>query len=388
MIQPVYPTEDMPSSLVPLLSPSFQRLAMEKYIEGVQLEKQGSHSQALTCFQQAFKLDPDVDVTYSYQKRRKSSSASSSSSLFSSKTEEDEQDTGHVTTITVSSAYYSIDDLIDHICQEEDLSYHPLKKLRPVWIAKLPDEIIVHILCHLVLQSLGSVAQFALVCRSFFLLTRSATLWRAACESLFSNPAMTFMQAEQYQSSIVHQSFEGQWLRMIKERPRIRYDGVYIATCQYVRPGASDTAWTRPVHLVTYYRYLRFFPDGRVLNFISNDEPIQVVHLMVPSFTKRQFFRGTFSWDGHTQVRIQMKEDGRDGEAFVMNLQIKHPYGHKSATKRRFYKLAWDSYTSRKVNQGDEGPLNTYNIELMKPFIFSAVNSYRVDYTKEKPAVV
>lgn len=93
-------------------------------------------------------------------------------------------------------------------------------------------EVIVHILCHLVLQSLGSIAQFALVCKPFFLLTRSPTLWRTACESMFSNSSEAFMQPI---SDLVFSTYQGQWLRMIKEKPRIRYDGVYIATCQYVR---------------------------------------------------------------------------------------------------------------------------------------------------------
>lgn len=154
MIQPASATEDISTPLV--LSTSFQRLAMEKYIEGIQLEKQGSLSQgnphcvpilqvfhrlifflpllkALTCFQQAFKLDPDVDVTFSYQNRRKSSSSSSCCS----KDVEEEEGAGHVTTITVSPAL-SIDELIDSICQDMDVSYMPLRKSRPVWISKLP----------------------------------------------------------------------------------------------------------------------------------------------------------------------------------------------------------------------------------------------------------
>jgi F-box protein 9 len=139
------------------------------------------------------------------------------------------------------------------------------------------------------------------------------------------------------------------------------------------------------VHLVTYYRYLRFFPDGRVLNFISNDEPIQVVHLMVPSFTRRQFFRGNFDWDGNDKVVVRMTEDGRTSEHFEIRLLIKHPNAHR---KRRSYKLAWESYTSRKVEGDDGGPVNAYNIRLMKPFVFSAVTSYRVDFTKQKDSGV
>ncbi|ORZ25326.1 hypothetical protein BCR42DRAFT_445115 [Absidia repens] len=361
---------------------SSQLLAMKKYTEGILLEKQGSLSQAFTCFQQAFKLDPDVDITYTYQKRRKSSLINSVADA----DDEDEESNGgadHVTSTTVSSTLLSIDDCIQNIGQDA-LSYKPLKKSKSVWIVKLPGEVIVHILCHLVIQSLGSIAQFALVCKPFFLLTRSPTLWRFACSYLFCKSDMTLMESRQQQLSLID-NYQNRWMYMIKVRPRVRYDGVYIATCQYVRPGeASDSAWTRPVHLVTYYRYLRFFPDGRVLNFISNEEPIKVIHSLVSSSShRRQLFRGTFVWDGKSKVLIRVKEDMRQDEEFMINLTINHPYseicpGKIKTTKRRPYKLTWDSYTSRKVVGVEQ--INTYDLKFMKPFIFSAVNSYRVEF--------
>ncbi|KAI8093059.1 uncharacterized protein BX664DRAFT_328823 [Halteromyces radiatus] len=357
----------------PLVSSSISSqhlLAIERYIAGIKLEQQGSVSEALTCFQQAFKLNPDVDVAYSYKERKLSSS-----SIFST-AEDVENHQDHVTSI-VSSTFASIEDFIEHICQEGELTYNPLKKTKPIWIIKLPGEIIVHILCHLILQSLGSIAQFGLVCKPFFLLSRSPTLWRFASEHLFKQSYMSFEQSRQTQLSLVDQ-YQGNWMRMLKERPRIRYDGVYISTCQYVRPGVSETAWTRPVHLVTYYRYLRFFPDGRVMNFISNDAPVQVVKLLVPSFSKRQLFRGRFEWDGERKVIIHMKEDGRPNEQFIMNLNIKHPYQEKRR-KRGVYKLTWESYVSHKVD--DDSFINPYNLKLMKPFIFSAVTSYHVDFS-------
>lgn len=39
--------------------------------------------------------------------------------------------------------------------------------------------------------------------------------------------------------------------------------GVYISKTSYVREGEhSLDGFYKPYHTVTYYRYLRFFPDG------------------------------------------------------------------------------------------------------------------------------
>jgi F-box protein 9 len=68
---------------------------------------------------------------------------------------------------------------------------------------------------------------------------------------------------------------------MFQHRPRLRFGGVYISTVNYVRPGASSPttiSWNTPVHIVTYYRYLRFFRDGSCISLLTTVEPVDVVH--------------------------------------------------------------------------------------------------------------
>lgn len=91
------------------------------------------------------------------------------------------------------------------------------------------------ILRHLVLCSTSSIASFALVCKRFFLATRSPSLWRYACEHAFRAPGMTLQDSRRCQAEIIQALYGGYWLRMYIERPRIRYDGVYISVCQYIR---------------------------------------------------------------------------------------------------------------------------------------------------------
>jgi F-box protein 9 len=71
-------------------------------------------------------------------------------------------------------------------------------------------------------------------------------------------------------------TFGNSWRRMYYERPRIRFNGVYISTCNYIRQGVSDT-WYAPVHMVTYYRYLRFYKDGTCISLLTSSEPADVV---------------------------------------------------------------------------------------------------------------
>ena len=71
------------------------------------------------------------------------------------------------------------------------------------------------------------------------------------------------------------------WAEVFQIFPRIRFTGIYISTVNYTRPGAAsvyqNTSWNSPIHIVTYYRYLRFYPDGTVVYLLTTVEPLEVV---------------------------------------------------------------------------------------------------------------
>eukprot|EP00798_Chlamydomonas_sp_ICE-L_P027374 gene27374-4678_t len=48
-------------------------------------------------------------------------------------------------------------------------------------------------------------------------------------------------------------------------QPHLRFDGVYVSRNTYVRRGIIEMTARTPVHLVVYFRYYRFFPDGTLL---------------------------------------------------------------------------------------------------------------------------
>lgn len=79
--------------------------------------------------------------------------------------------------------------------------------------------------------------------------------------------------------------WNGDWRKMFLERPRVRFDGLYISTCNYLRPGLRES-WYTPILMVTYYRYLRFYRDGSAISLLSTDEPRDVVPVFVKQSLK------------------------------------------------------------------------------------------------------
>ncbi|KAI8854784.1 hypothetical protein BC829DRAFT_412882 [Chytridium lagenaria] len=69
---------------------------------------------------------------------------------------------------------------------------------------------------------------------------------------------------------------QNDWLMMWLDKPRIRFDGVYISRINYVREGYTES-FNKPFLIVTYFRYIRFFPDGTVIFWRSPLEPAVAV---------------------------------------------------------------------------------------------------------------
>jgi F-box protein 9 len=86
-------------------------------------------------------------------------------------------------------------------------------------------------------------------------------------------------------SALLHNLYSSSWQQMFRSRPRIRFNGCYISTNNYIRQGQaapSQVTWSSPVHIVTYYRYLRFFRNGSVISLLTTAEPAEVVHHLTP----------------------------------------------------------------------------------------------------------
>lgn len=190
----------------------------------------------------------------------------------------------------------------------------------PCPIASLPEEILVHILQSVSTMDVGDFVRLSRVCKRFaWLVATEDSVWRQVClGSKFGFTGMHYdfqircdwrpipktglslaeADAEAGPQelasrraddafattiALLNTTYQSSWQRMFRRRPRIRFNGCYISTVNYIRPGqqVNSITWNNsPVHIVTYYRYLRLFRDGTAISLCTVEEPASVVHHM------------------------------------------------------------------------------------------------------------
>jgi F-box protein 9 len=198
-----------------------------------------------------------------------------------------------------------------------ETDYSPQK---PCYLAEIPEEILSHILLELAIVDVASFARMAQVCKRLaYLVLTEESIWKhVTLSEEYGFAAMHYNYAAtiegrplqtsednyddllQYQddsdsdSSLPLQTLKSlsytqslipnpypSYRQMFRTRPRLRFNGCYISTVNYARPGAhasNSLAWGAPVLVVTYFRYLRFFRDGTAISLLSTTEPADVVH--------------------------------------------------------------------------------------------------------------
>lgn len=306
----------------------------------------------------------------------------------------------------------------------------------PCPIAELPEEIIVEIMRATAVCDVAAFAQLAQVCKRFaYLVATEERIWRRVClgsevgfgamhyswqRAVLGGPLEFDGDERQLGTSdddrqdpaeknheerdrttemLLNDVYSSSWLRMFKSRPRIRFNGCYISTVNYMRPGQASTSqstWQTPVHIVTYYRYLRFFRDGTLISLLTITEPAEVVHHLtkdiqeihrkgagahLPSAVMRHAFKGRW--------RLSTAEDNAEedhdpknseGEVYIETEGVDPKYVYRmelalNSARRgaRNNKLAWKGFWSYNKLTDDWGKFGLKND---KPFFWSRVKSY------------
>uniref|UniRef100_A0A182PEW6 F-box domain-containing protein n=1 Tax=Anopheles epiroticus TaxID=199890 RepID=A0A182PEW6_9DIPT len=252
-------------------------------------------------------------------------------------------------------------------------------------LSDLPMEVILYILRWVVSNDLDlkSLERFASVCRGCYLLARDPEIWRHACMRIWG-VNLGVLKGTPFSS----------WREMYINRPRILFHGCYISRTSYLRSGENSfqDQFYRPIQLVEYYRYFRFFADGKVLMLTTADEPQQCVVRLKQRFpTQNEILRGHYRLHDDVVIVViqrnrpsaaagQMQRPGRKArdiepeygqQTFLMELQI------VSTTKRPFSQLHWKQYTMVQQRNNQE---KTTQFELTTtkypPLYFSRVKSY------------
>jgi F-box protein 9 len=275
--------------------------ALEHYERAVEKESQGNLGDSLSHYRKAYRLDASVDQSYKHKHFPPSSKPSN-------------PNPSNAPVTVPSTAHHSskgpteitsIPALVASFAGLPILGAAPViggERPPPCPISRLPGEILFEILFETAVLDPASFTRLAMVCKrlAFHVFVENKIWKRVALGPEFglSSQLYDFKTDIQGREAIKHvldpardslrmdASFFGDpinedWREVFHSHPRIRFTGVYISTVNYTRAGgasATQATWNTPVHIVTYYRYLRFFRDGTVISLLSTNEPIEVVH--------------------------------------------------------------------------------------------------------------
>ncbi|PYH96068.1 putative F-box protein [Aspergillus ellipticus CBS 707.79] len=288
--------EDAFHSHVPRKEP---KSALEHFERAVEKEAEGNLGDSLQLYRKAYRLDSAVDKTYrdkhfawAWKKPAQAPAPSASAGTSSTGQQPADEPTIIPTPELIAS-----------------FAHLPISPAEPIIentppppcpIAKVPSEVLAEILRHVALVDPASFCRVALVCKRLaYHFANEQRIWKRLCQgSEFGFKAMHYSFAcdiyglPEYTLGSRYTPFPhsmpvqipeplSSWGEVFQMFPRIRFTGIYISTVNYTRPGASSAyqsvSWNSPIHIVTYYRYLRFYPDGTVVYLLSTVEPLAVV---------------------------------------------------------------------------------------------------------------
>ncbi|KDN45895.1 hypothetical protein K437DRAFT_274098 [Tilletiaria anomala UBC 951] len=226
---------------------------------------------------------------------------------------------------------------------------------------------------HTSLELLGRVSW------KFRVLSLDPDLWRRLVEHVYKTPQLL----PETKPAVWHRQVAPRWREAYIKHPRVRFNGVYIASCQYTRPGVNEeNVWIKVIHVIEFYRYFRFLPDGRCLSLRTTDPPTEVVRKIDPSLRVNGFAIG--SWQLYPDG---LEDDKLFGRPPGPKLQITHLYDETMPSIRfrlilllrnggpigRWNKMDLLEYRSVNLHTGEDEPLLQKH---SKPFFFSAVRSF------------
>ncbi|XP_060875795.1 F-box only protein 9 isoform X2 [Metopolophium dirhodum] len=224
--------------------------------KGVDYEREGFHYEATRCYKRALKLDPDVEKKIADEELVSRSMDTTDENNVSNDKSEDEYDNKEDLFLRFQRILGPL------IC-------FPARPQLTTHFSALPPELVIYIFRWVVSYDLDlrMLEQCAAVCRGWYLCARDPELWRRACSKFWPSNVNDLVP------------YDGNWRQMFIERPNVLTIGCYICKITYVRRGEESFRdnTNGPSFQVVYYRYLRFFSDGRVLMVLSYNPPYKIV---------------------------------------------------------------------------------------------------------------
>lgn len=272
--------------------------------------------------------------------------------------------------------------------------------------AGLPTEIMTRVLAWVGILHTPSLEECAKSCKRLYLLSRDDThVWRRIIGHTRASRQGNLYPLVRIPSEM------SSYRQMYFEAPRVRTDGIYICKISYFRPGVTDGAFFQPIHMVTYYRYLRFFGEAagyQVVLVVSTEEPKKMVPLLkapvednlalnipfgmmasdlvpgykqrrrwptikLPSFTKANVFLGRYFRHDHDWSKFRLTLfDPQSTHCSLVQMQMAIVSG-----KRNGVMICDQDFTVSPPSRPDADPI-TYHFDISEwgNFVFSRVRSY------------
>jgi F-box protein 9 len=416
--------------------PSEPKTALEHYEKAVEKEGQGAMGDSVSLYRKAFRMDENVHEIYKRKHYPPSSfPAPKPTNPNPSNASVTVPNTAHH---SLTGLAPTVTDLVADFSKLSIPSQLPPTELSPpppCPIAEIPEEILSQILLNLAIMDVASFARVAQVCKrlAYLVLTEDSFWKRVVHGHEFGLAAMHYTYACTIpgsavsehsvddsntefildESPIVLRKPELQTLslsptystyrQMFRQRPRIRFNGCYISTVNYQRPGGAHNTlnWNAPVLIVTYYRYLRFFRDGSLISLLTTSEPSDVVPYLqkehvhrnhsggLPEKVMKDALPGRWRLSGdpyNTRRANDSEKDGEvddeeaEGDVIIETEGVVPKYMYKmhlsfgsAGTRARNNKLAWKGFWSWNRLSDDWAEFGLRND---KPFYWSRVRSF------------
>ncbi|CAG2211622.1 FBXO9 [Mytilus edulis] len=345
-------------------TPTVEEEAKFLFYKGMKLEQSGHLYEAIKYYREATHLDSEIEF--------KCYSSGKSPRERQERRDSDDDLVTHFQKLQ-----------IDHrkICQQQF-------EQNATHISVLPVELLIYIFKWVVSPDLD-IKQLEIlseVSRGFHICARDDGIWRQICSRTWGPNTG---KLRKYVS----------WRNMFINRPHVLFNGCYISRTSYMRVGEKSLdSFYKPWHLVEYFRYMRFFPDGVMLMISSSEDPYTTLSKLRSQSTREQGLligRYRFNGDRITSVlkRVKTKDstlnyyprkrqprqqiDPNEMEqTFQVEMEIQN---HKD---RCHAKLVWLHYSVTTCYKAT-GQLNETDFELNNknypPLLFSRVLSYTAE---------
>ncbi|CAK6951605.1 F-box only protein 9 [Scomber scombrus] len=349
-----------------------QEKATELFFRAVHEEQNGAGYEAIKFYRMAMQLVPDIEFKVNY-------SRPDADQVEGNYREENDVD-GEIEDLVVYFEHQlTLENSFPKICTPE-------MERSQMHISALPREILMYIFRWVVSSDLDmrALEQLSLVCRGFYMCARDPEIWRLACLRVWGRSCtkpVPFIS----------------WREMFLQRPRVRFDGVYISKTSYMRQGEESLdGFYRAWHHVEYYRYLRFFPDGSVIMLTTPEDPLAVVPRLRTRNTRMDsvmfgHFRLSQETDNQTKVFavVCKKKEEKAAEIQRNRFCRRNPAPEAEHTfhvglnltsggRQSFTKLVWNHHSCHITYKlSGETVITTFDLDRMyAPFFFARVKSY------------